>query len=440
MAPLKLLQRQTSGPRSSFAWVYGPCLIGIILTNSSFAQTQDQFPLTKGQASASGHSPQTVGSDSVKNQSAFSESSPAGSLAVSQPVKADVPAQEKSRSELERELLLPLLLQERELLSHCGPDHPDLLAVQGRIGGVRDYLANLPPPTPLRATRETPAPASIDTSHREWTSAKPWPQLSDAQAMHPAPRRAQSDEIVQTSYPVVSKNGSSAIASGTQLSEPKVQTSNKSFSNPAHAAGSVKIDSKFDASRKRLDEGRNANEPLTEDEQPQAAVSRLDKKTDEIDRSATHSEPVITFGNSTPGSNSYFLKISGRQFALIVAGAIVCLLVQMTAFCLILRKFVERLANVYGSTIAKHSNGGDGSPTESTVSLATQEQPILSQGMYTERQPIDVSLAASLGPTWSEELQQKQDEEERRGQAIFQQLFKQNLELRSKLIVTAEAS
>ena len=69
----------------------------------------------------------------------------------------------KSRAELERELL-PLLLQEREMLKYCCSDHPKLLVVQGRIATVLNYLANLPqsPPEQIRIGTATETSKGMD--------------------------------------------------------------------------------------------------------------------------------------------------------------------------------------------------------------------------------------------------------------------------------------
>jgi hypothetical protein len=45
-----------------------------------------------------------------------------------------------------------------------------------------------------------------------------------------------------------------------------------------------------------------------------------------------------------------------------------------------------------------------------------------------------------LGSTWAEELQKKEEEEARQGEAIFQQLFKQNMQLRAQVSAASEVS
>jgi hypothetical protein len=54
-------------------------------------------------------------------------------------------------------LLLPLLLQEKTLLTNYGPDHPDVIAVRARIVAVREFLAEQSAAAEAKPAQNPPA-------------------------------------------------------------------------------------------------------------------------------------------------------------------------------------------------------------------------------------------------------------------------------------------
>src|SRR5262249_35579057 len=67
---------------------------------------------------------------------------------------------------VEEQVLLPLLLEEKRLLAYCGPGHPDVRSIRERIWIVREYLAQHPPaPPPTMLAPQPPIP--VQTPYRE---------------------------------------------------------------------------------------------------------------------------------------------------------------------------------------------------------------------------------------------------------------------------------
>jgi hypothetical protein len=128
---------------------------------------------------------------------------------------------------------------------------------------------------------------------------------------------------------------------------------------------------------------------------------------------------------SKPGN--YSLSISGRHFVLSLTALFLCLLVQIVAFCLILRRFAARMAPAQLSK-AVRQQPGEAAPAASpreTSSAGMQEVPPDLGGLYLERPPFDVSAVASLEPDWAECLLTKEAAGALQRQAVFQQLFMQ---------------
>lgn len=345
---------------------------------------------------------------------------------------------EKTRAELERELLLPLLLQERELLTHCGPDHPDLVAVQGKIAGVRDYLASIASTSPPQPATESKVTRWTRPEGADYPNARP-AHFAAFEQPASAPKPVTSGTLIPTSHfpsesfkPRDRWDGSprtqpKSIASETSLptwSEstlPKTKNSESSPGNP-----------------------RESNKPATllpPMEMPRLKADAPEKQPASLDQQAsTLPELVAHLPRNEASPDGFFLKISWRQVASILAIVLICLVLHLAGFCLIMRRYAARLAPI---TRPQHGLSQEDSFSRAAVlmnanSVDAQADQHQSPSLYVENPSIDVSVAATLGPTWEEERQQKEDAEKRQGEAIFQQLFEQNMQLRKQLLVTAQ--
>jgi hypothetical protein len=357
--------------------------------------------------------------------------------------KSVVPAPEKSRSELERELLLPLLLQERELLTRCGRDHPELKAIRGRIAGVRDYLATLtaPPSEPFPVAKPTTRLTNPE-SHK-WTTANPssLPTAIDQPRLSSKPTGL---ELSLTGYSAPSKFQPHASEESSSLSS--VMSFGSSSPAP-NKVGEKSPGETFAAEPLRSTSSKLETGPGTHVSDGMALPKPIasEKKLAASILEQQFSSPDVAktmLGKEKLGPSGYFLQISGRQFLVFFGALLVCLFAHLAAFCLILRLYVSQPSPPpHQQLVHQHSDvpAPDDSPTECSSS-GIQRFPLAIGGFDLEKPPFDVSAVASLESTWTEELQNKEKEEMRQGQAIFQQLFKANMELKNQLIAAGEAS
>ena len=73
-------------------------------------------------------------------------------------------------SAVEAQYLLPLLLEEKRLLTEVGPEHPTVLALRERIRAVRDYIERHPPEPAVSLPPLRTAPTVVRTA---WPTAEP---------------------------------------------------------------------------------------------------------------------------------------------------------------------------------------------------------------------------------------------------------------------------
>jgi hypothetical protein len=351
---------------------------------------------------------------------------------------------EKSRAELERELLLPLLLQERELLTHCGPDHPDLLAVQGRIAGMKDYLANLPAPTPERIPVQTSTTSTTNFRGGNWTTATPQPLGKAFERATPNPKPVASVDINLTGY------------SAPARSQPHDRDETSAPTNAKLVGSSTPFPSKNDensitekravSSPKGLSTEK-VMKPVSFDSIGAPSPKALDPEMKPA--SATSDQQPASFGPAKAApiaeearASDLYLRVSGRQFVGFFAAVLLCLFVQSAVFCVLLRRYAQNLVPASYLQLAQQQVGA-GSPIGSSVvdnSIGAPEPRSKTGGSNLDPPAFDLSAVVSLGSTWAEELQKKEEEEARQGEAIFQQLFKQNMQLRAQVSAASEVS
>ncbi len=317
-------------------------------------------------------------------------------------------------------------------------------AVQGRIAGVKDYLANLPVAPPNSASIErlaTPlpnpeehngsarkSPSSGTGFERTGLSSKLAGPGDISFAGYSVPAKLQPHDREEVSRPTGAKHLRSSTSFPSKTGE-ELPNQTK-LADPLQS-----IASKYDAKTPSSDS--NATKL------PKSKV--LEKKPEPFIWEQPPSFPAMAkrmLTKEEPESSGYFLKISGRQFVIFFVALLVCLFAHLAAFCLILRCYAPQISSSSFQPIV-HRQPGLSSPDSSPIdcnSADIQGFPQTLGGLNLEKPSFDVSAAASLGPTWAEELQKKEEEEARKGEAIFQHLFKQNLELKNQLFVTGEAS
>jgi hypothetical protein len=126
---------------------------------------------------------------------------------------------------VQEQVLLPLLLEEKSLLANYGPAHPDVRSLRERIQVVREYLAQYspaPPPTTLAPQppiavptpcREAPRTTARTSSAPGQTPPLPFPLVASA----PPSASLQGPEVQQQGNPgqaALAQNSASAGAGG----------------------------------------------------------------------------------------------------------------------------------------------------------------------------------------------------------------------------------
>jgi hypothetical protein len=353
------------------------------------------------------------------------------------------PAREKSRSELERELLLPLLLQERELLARCGRDHPELKALQDRIAGVKDYLATVKAESPEPSPVARPTTRLTNQEGHQWTKASPssfgtafdqnGPKTNPAGFVDPS----RTDRSIATKFQPLAEEGISSPlkvkSAGNLNSYPdrfgKKSSGDSITADPLRSSGSKAEIRTTSPAPDRTTITRPVASEMTAD------VSSLNQQ------SASSVWTKIGLRGEEPGSSDHFLKISGRQFVCFFGALLVCLFAHLAALCLILRHYASQTSSHPVQQPVRQSSGISAPESfQGDRGIADINGFSLAGGaLNLEKPSFDVS-ATSLELSWADELKKKEEAEARKGEAIFLDLFRQNMELKRQLIVAGEAS
>jgi hypothetical protein len=360
-------------------------------------------------------------------------------LSSSKPLES---TREKSRAELERELLLPLFLQERELLKYCSPDHPQLLAVQQRIAGVKDYLANLPAtrpePVPFEATtksssstdgvRITAKPGLIGIAFERLVRYTKLPALEDISlAGGSQPGKAQMNGQEEICPPASVKSIGSSASVPINLRETsrnaKIIDEPLRAIPPQSATKAGFLDSNEVGWSKMVASSKEPAPSLLDQQKSSASIAKTASATEE------------------PIAGGYLLNIVGREFGLFLAAVLLCLLVQSAAFCLILRSYAARLVPARLQQVGARQPRGaphTGFPRNRTEA-GDRLLPFGIGRLKSEKFCFEVSAVASLGSTWADVLQNIEDEGARRRDEVFRQLFQRDAELRKQVVETVTA-
>jgi hypothetical protein len=336
-------------------------------------------------------------------------------------------ASDKSRGELERELLLPLLHQEQELLKYCCSDHPRLRAVQSRIACVRDFLAVHASPSPdLRLATKISS-----TTEGEFQSATAASRLGiefDRSVSLTKLAPCGPASLVECSAPVSTQNLDrheiSLLASAkTVASSPTTPSkSGKEPSNQKTTGESVHGILPGMETRVSVFNPNESELPKPADFEIAQAVSNLDQES-----STTFQTLMSKAKKSRTGG--YFKNVSSRDIVVLFAGALICLLIQSVAFYLSSRRKSAR------ETLASQQSGTR-LPTAPSNALNSPSMQVSSPGGELQVQKLGcfVSAVASSPSTWAAVAENRENEGIRRKDAVFQDLAQRDGELRCAAI------
>lgn len=346
------------------------------------------------------------------------------------PAESIAATRENTRAELERELLLPLLQEERVLAERCGPDHEDLRAVREKISATRDYLATIPTTLPELPKVEASPTRPTRVNQPDWTSAKSTAFGSTIDRASSNSRPAGPNEIQPTGYSIPNRVQPhdpipfSVPLSGKILESPVPAKPNENI--PAKPPQQVEMGTKVASLSPEVKASAQPKALSWEQESP-APFLNAPSTAPVLARSAHEGEHASADG--------YFLKISSRQLAGVIAALLACFLVQLIGFWLLLSRYAVLLARSAWQELPKPELA----VAPASQSSGAEEFPANLHRLHVDKPSFDVTNVAPLGPTWAEELQRQEDDRNRQGEALLQQLFQQNLELRKQVIVSAEA-
>jgi hypothetical protein len=305
-----------------------------------------------------------------------------------------------------RQELLSLLQEEKRLLVDYGSDHPDVCSVRERIQIIREQLAQHPPVQPPPAPAPLP-PISVQTPYREVpsTTASTSSLPGRTPPLPLPPVRSQFLQPAGTEDGTAAKdrcNNTQTMTSSSRME--LIRPANFSTAgNPSPAV--VKTDDKD-------------THPAAIDSTKPSAQAVVSSPRSVADNSA--SQPL----QDHPRANSFFETGFGQLIG-IVGAVLLGVLIHLIALVVILRRYSARLAQL--SRVEPASVGfvgqeaAAGAQTVAAIA-ATSEAPLSS-----------TAESFDIGPTYAEEMQQKQQAQNQQEEAMLRHIFELNLQMREQL-------
>jgi hypothetical protein len=329
-------------------------------------------------------------------------------------------------AEVTEESLVPLLIEERKLLTFCGPEHPQLLEVRERIQEIRAYLQRHKPVPPAKA--EHPLLPLISEPVVPCTRILPPPE----------PPRQPIQPIALATY---------------QVQLPPLLPAAVERATPPVAVGVVP-----QASPK-------GQGPLLSPEKKEGTSSEVAKKSrakavKTVPASAvplpSQSLPLDTARACDQALEAHLTKegqlaklclgmlsvhLFGIMGTLLVAG----LFIHILALVVILRWYGKWFVRRISTQFVRMPLAGGTTPgiaraprelTEETPALAVPAQvapEVVSGEEAEEESGLVTGERFELGPTYEEEMRMRQEAEKQREAAILRHIFEENMRMRLQL-------
>jgi hypothetical protein len=340
-----------------------------------------------------------------------------GSLAFAKPANEGVG--QEAPGNVEERVLLPLLLEEKRLLESYGPRHPKVLSVRERIEVVREYLAQhppAPPPTILAA----PPPIPVQTPYREAPSTTTGTSSSPVQTvpLPLPPIRSQSLEPGGTESSTKAKDRSDNTQTATSRSRPELirPVGFSSAGNPIRDSASLAAPPPTVVKTKDKD-----TQPAAIASTNTSAQAVVSPPSGVRDNSA--SQP----SQEQPRGNSFFETGFGQLIG-IVGAVFLGVLIHLIALTLILRRYGTHLARVLRVELVNPAAVG----FVGQVSAAGA-QTVAAGPATKEVTQSSTAETFDIGPTYAEEMQQKQEALRQQEEAVLRHIFELNVQMREQL-------
>lgn len=361
---------------------------------------------------------------------------------------------------VEEQVLLPLLLEEKSLLVDYGPEHPDVYSIRERIRIVREYLAQHPPAPPPTVLRPLP-PISLQTPYREAPSTRASTSSSSGHTS-PLPLPPVRSQILEPGgtedgTEVKDRYGNTQTLSSRSRPEPVRPAGFSTAGNPILDAGttSASLAAPPPTVRSRNELVRPAdlstagNPPLNPGTTPASPAGPLptvvktnDKDTHPAALATTNSSaqavvspPSRVSDNSEsqpsqeqPRGNAFFETGFGQLIG-IVGAVLIGVLIHLIALVLILRRYGTHLARVFRVELVNPPVVG----FVGQMSAGAETQSVAASPASKEVTQSSTAEAFDIGPTYAEEMQQKQEALRQQEEAVLRHIFELNMQMREEL-------
>jgi hypothetical protein len=324
---------------------------------------------------------------------------------------------------VEEQVLLPLLLEERSFYEIYGPEHPYFRSVRERIRIVREYLAQHPPAPPPTILAPQP-PIPVQTPFREVPSTTTSTSSSPGQTP-PLPFPPVLSQILEpggTEGRTEAKDRYGNTQTVTSKSQPELirpiglSTAGNPILDPGTAPASL-----------------TAPHPTV--------VETNDKDTHPAAIASTHPSaqtvvsPACGVGDNSasqppqeqPRGNSFFETGFGQLIG-IVGALFVGVLIHLIALVLILRRYGAHLDRVFRVELVNHAALGF------VGQVSGAEAQIFAADPATKEVTLSSTAGTfDIGPTYAEEMRQKQEAMRQQEEAVLRHIFELNLHMREQL-------
>jgi len=316
---------------------------------------------------------------------------------------------------VEERVLLPLLLEEKRLLELYGPRHPKVLSVRERIKVAREQLAQhppAPPPPPIpvqRTYREVPGPTGSTSSPPVQTAPLPLP-----------PIRSQSLEPDATASGTKAKDQSAKAETATSTSRPERirPVGFSSAGNPIRDSDTANLAAPSPTGVRSKDKDKQPAASASPNTSAQAGAS---PPRSGGDKSA--SQP----SQEQPRGNSFFDTGYGQLIG-IVGAVFLGVLIHLIALVFIMRRYGAHLAQVFRVELVNPTAVGFvGQVSAAGVQTIAADPAIEDVAQSSTAETFDI------GPTYAEEMQQKQEAQRQQEEAVLRHIFELNLQVREQL-------
>ena len=319
---------------------------------------------------------------------------------------------QETPSNVEDQVLLPLLLEEKRLLEDYGPDHADVRSVRERIQLVREHLARRRPARPQTVLAPLPS-IPVQTPYREVPSTTASTNRSRGQTL-PLPLPPVRSQIREPGR--TEGNTQTATSKGhPELIRP---AGFSTAANPIRDAGTAPASLAASPPTVVMKPDTHPAAVASTNPSAQAVVSPPSREAGNSVSRPSHEQP----------RGSSFFETGFGQLIGILGAVLLGVLIHLIALVFILRRYSAHLARVSRFELANPA----------AVGFVGEESAAGSQTVAAGSAPGEETQSSTaetfdIGPTYAEEMQQKQEALNNQEEAVLRQIFELNMQIREQL-------